>query len=67
MVSDIYIKAENILSSVINTEQLEVARNYIQAYLRKTKDRSGYEVLMFKYGIKLREIQNQYDSRNIIH
>ena len=52
--AEYYFKAENVLMSSTTLGQLETARNYAEMYLRETKDKSGYEILIRKY-LKLRE------------
>lgn len=43
-----YFKAENVVVSSMTLGQLETARNYVEMYLKETKDKSGYEVLLRK-------------------
>ena len=43
-----YFKAENVVVSSMTLGQLETARNYIEMYLKETKDKSGYDVLLRK-------------------
>ena len=46
---DWYQKAENVLMSSTNQEQLNVAFKYIEFYKTQTSDTSGYEILLRKY------------------
>jgi len=47
--TDYYFKAEKVLNSCENIEQLRGALSYAELYYKKTNDRSGYEVLVRKY------------------
>ena len=47
--TDWYQKAENVLMSSTNQEQLNVAFKYIEFYKTQTSDTSGYEILLRKY------------------
>ena len=55
----IYFRAENILQSSFNEDQLETALNYVECYFRTTKDRSGYDVLLRKYIRKSQQLNEQ--------
>jgi len=46
---DWYQKAENVLMSSTNQEQLNVAFKYIEFYKTQTSDTAGYEILLRKY------------------
>ena len=47
--TDWYQKAENVLMSSTNQEQLNVAFKYIEFYKTQTTDTAGYEILLRKY------------------
>lgn len=47
--TDYYFKAEKVLTSCENVEQLRGALSYAELYYKKTNDLSGYEVLVRKY------------------
>jgi len=47
--TDWYQKAENVLMSSTNQEQLNVAFKYIEFYKTQTSDTAGYEILLRKY------------------
>ena len=51
-----YDKAETVVNSCQNDEQLAVALNYIELYLTQTKDVSGYTVLLRKFAKKKDEL-----------
>jgi hypothetical protein len=51
-----YDKAETVVNSCQNDEQLAVALNYIELYLTQTKDVSGYTVLLRKFAKKKQEL-----------
>ena len=47
--TDWYQKAENVLMSSTNQDQLNVSFKYIEFYKTQTSDTSGYEILLRKY------------------
>ena len=47
--SNNYFRAEKVMDSCTNLEQLRNALNYTELYYKNTNDRSGYEVLIRKY------------------
>ena len=51
-----YDKAERVIESCQNDEQLNVALNYAELYIQQTKDTSGYDVLLRKYSKKKNEL-----------
>jgi len=51
-----YDKAETVVNSCQNDEQLAVALNYIELYVTQTKDVSGYTVLLRKFAKKKDEL-----------
>ena len=51
-----YDKAETVVNSCQNDEQLSVALNYIELYLTQTKDVSGYTILLRKFAKKKDEL-----------
>ena len=51
-----YDKAETVVNSCQNDEQLAVALNYIELYLTQTKDVSGYTILLRKFAKKKQEL-----------
>lgn len=51
-----YDKAETVVNSCQNDEQLAVALNYIELYLTQTKDVSGYTVLLRKFAKKKQDL-----------
>ena len=51
-----YDKAETVVNSCQNDEQLAVALNYIELYLTQTKDVSGYTILLRKFAKKKDEL-----------
>ena len=51
-----YDKAEKVIESCQNDEQLNVALNYTELYIQQTKDTSGYDVLLRKYSKKKNEL-----------
>ena len=51
-----YDKAETVVNSCQNNEQLSVALNYIELYLTQTKDVSGYTILLRKFAKKKQEL-----------
>ena len=51
-----YDKAETVVNSCQNDEQLAVALNYIELYLTQTKDVSGYTILLQKFAKKKQEL-----------
>jgi len=53
---DWYLKAENVILSAKNIDQLRVGKNYIDFYLKQTNDSSGYEVLVRKFFIRYNEL-----------
>jgi hypothetical protein len=62
--STYYFKAENVLTSCENLEQLRNGLNYVELYHKKTKDRSGYEVLVRKYHKLLQEMSLDEKTKN---
>lgn len=44
-----YLKAEKVLYSCTNIQQLKNSFNYIKLYYERTEDFSGYNVLLRKY------------------
>ena len=55
----IYSRAENILQSSFNEDQLETELNYVECYFKTTNDRSGYDVLLRKYIRKSQQLNEQ--------
>lgn len=51
-----YDKAETVVNSCKNDEQLTVALTYIELYLTQTKDVSGYTVLLRKFSKRKQEL-----------
>jgi len=51
-----YDKAETVVNSCQNDEQLAVALTYVELYLTQTKDVSGYTVLLRKFAKKKQEL-----------
>lgn len=47
--SEYYFKAEQVIDSCKNEEQLRIALRYVELYNTLTKDKSGYEVLIRKF------------------
>ena len=54
--TDWYQKAEKVVMTAINQDQLNVALNYIEFYKEQTKDVSGYEVLIRKFNQQMKEL-----------
>jgi hypothetical protein len=54
--TDWYQKAEKVVMTAINQDQLNVALNYIEFYKEQTKDISGYEVLIRKFKQQMKEL-----------
>jgi hypothetical protein len=48
-ITDNYFRAEKVLDSCTNLDQLKNALNYAELYYKYTNDRSGYDVLIRKY------------------
>ena len=44
-----YFRAERVINSCTNLEQLSIALNYVELYYKTTNDRLGYEILIRKY------------------
>ena len=51
-----YDKAETVVNSCKNDEQLAVTLTYVELYLTQTKDVSGYTVLLRKFAKKKQEL-----------
>ena len=51
-----YDKAETVVNSCQNDEQLAVALAYVELYLTQTKDISGYTVLLRKFAKKKQDL-----------
>ena len=49
MIKEWYEKAEKVIDGCLNEEQLGIAFNYTELYIKQTKDTSGYDVLLRKY------------------
>ena len=54
--TDWYQKAEKVVMTAINQDQLNVALNYIEFYKEQTEDISGYEVLIRKFNQQMKEL-----------
>ena len=54
--TDWYQKAEKVVMTAMNQDQLNVALNYIEFYKEQTRDISGYEVLIRKFNQQMKEL-----------
>lgn len=61
---ELYFKAENVLDSCDNLNQLRAALKYAELYYGFTKDKSGYEVLVRKYHKLVEEFRLDEKTEN---
>jgi hypothetical protein len=54
--TDWYQKAENVVMTAKNQDQLNVALKYIEFYKEQTKDIPGYEILLRKFNQQMEEL-----------
>lgn len=62
--TELYFRAENVLNSCDNINQLRAALKYAELYHKHTKDKSGYEVLVRKYHKLVEEFRLDEKTEN---